>query len=115
MSTLFSTHAWRIPWTEEPRELHSIWSESRTRLKQFSPRAHSESRRPECVDGGGGGGACVHTHVHTHTHTHMGISEHHRGCSGSGSSNAPRLQMHLKRIKSQGKAIKHVAHFKGLL
>ena len=25
MATHFSIHAWRIPWTEEPGELHSPW------------------------------------------------------------------------------------------
>ena len=32
MATHSSILAWRIPWTEEPGGLKSIWSQSRTRL-----------------------------------------------------------------------------------
>ena len=32
MVTQSSILAWRIPWTEEPGGLKSIWSQSRTRL-----------------------------------------------------------------------------------
>ena len=33
--THFSTLAWRIPWTEEPGELQSMWLKSQTRLKRL--------------------------------------------------------------------------------
>ena len=32
MATYSSTLAWRIPWMEEPGKLHSMGSQSRTRL-----------------------------------------------------------------------------------
>lgn len=54
----------------------------------------------------------MYTHILTRTWTSQSIAE---GVQGFGSSHATRLQMHLKRNKSQSKAIKHVAHFKGLL
>ena len=47
VATNSSLLAWRIPWTEEPGGLQSMWvTKSQTRLKQLS------------------------THTHTHTHTH---------------------------------------------
>ena len=39
MATNSSIHAWRIPWTEEPDELQSMGSQSRTQLKQ--PNMHA--------------------------------------------------------------------------
>ena len=46
MATHSSLLAWRIPWTEEPGGLQSMWvTKSQTQLKQLS------------------------THTHTHTHT----------------------------------------------
>ena len=36
MTTHSSTLAWKIPWTEEPGRLQSMWSQSRTRLKRLS-------------------------------------------------------------------------------
>ena len=50
MATYSSILAWRIPWTEEPGKLQSMWSHrSWTWLKQLTH---------------------AHTHTHTHTHTH---------------------------------------------
>ena len=60
------------------RATFHLVTESRTRLKQFSPRAHSESRRPECVYGGGGEvPVCTHmyTHILTHTWASQSITE----------------------------------------
>ena len=48
-ATHSSMLAWRRPWAEEPGGLQSVGSQSRTRLKRLSVRAH--------------------THAHTHTHT----------------------------------------------
>ena len=36
MATHSSTLAWRIPWTEEPGRLQTKWSQSQTRLSNFS-------------------------------------------------------------------------------
>ena len=36
LATDFSILAWRIPWTEEPGELQSMGSQSRTRLSDFT-------------------------------------------------------------------------------
>ena len=36
MAIHFSILAWRIPWTEEPGRLHTVESQSWTRLKQLS-------------------------------------------------------------------------------
>ena len=41
MATHSSVHAWRIPWTEEPGGLQSTGSQSQTRLKGLSMRAHT--------------------------------------------------------------------------
>ena len=46
----FSILAWKIPWTEEPGELHSM--------------GHKESDKIEHMH------TQTHTHAHTHTHTH---------------------------------------------
>ena len=53
MATHSSILAWRIPWTEEPGRLQSMWLQ--------------ESNTTECAR------AHTHTHTHTrmHTHTHM--------------------------------------------
>ena len=39
MTTHFSILAWRIPWTEEPGGLQSMWLQSQTWLEQFSIHA----------------------------------------------------------------------------
>jgi len=39
MATHSSLLAWRIPWTEEPGRLQSIWSQSRARLTLLSMQA----------------------------------------------------------------------------
>ena len=49
-ATHSSMLAWRRPWAEEPGGLQSVGSQSRTRLKRLSVRAH--------------------THAHTHTHNY---------------------------------------------
>ena len=36
MATHFSTHAWKIPWTEEPGRLQSMGSQSWTQLSNFT-------------------------------------------------------------------------------
>ena len=46
MTNHSSILSWRIPWTEEPGGLHSMGSQSQTRLNDYT-----------------------HTHTHTHTHT----------------------------------------------
>jgi len=38
MTTHSSILAWKIPWTEEPNRLYSLWGHSRTRL---STRTHT--------------------------------------------------------------------------
>ena len=48
VATYSSIFAWEIPWTEEPRSLQSMGSQSRTRLSE--------------------------QHMHTHTHTHISIT-----------------------------------------
>ena len=42
MTTHSSTHAWGIPWTEKPGGLQSPASQSQTRLKRLSTRAHTK-------------------------------------------------------------------------
>ena len=49
--------------------VHAV-AKSRTRLKQLSPRARSEPRKPDCVCVGRGGGVCLCTHICTHTYSH---------------------------------------------
>ena len=41
MAAHSSILAWRIPWTEEPRGLSSMGSQSRTRLKRLSMHLYS--------------------------------------------------------------------------
>ena len=41
MATHSSISAWRIPWTEEPGELQSKWSQSGTQLKRLSTHAYT--------------------------------------------------------------------------
>ena len=43
MATHSSILAWRIPWTEEPGGLQSMWSQSQTQLKQLSSSSSSSS------------------------------------------------------------------------
>ena len=40
MATHSGSHAWKLPWTEEPRGLQSIGSQSRTRLSDFTSLLH---------------------------------------------------------------------------
>ena len=41
MATHSSILAWRIPWTEDPRGLSSMGSQSQTRLKRLSMHLYS--------------------------------------------------------------------------
>ena len=56
MTTHSSILAWRIPWTEEPGELH------RGKLSPWGSKELDTTER-------------LNTHTHTHTHTHTFISE----------------------------------------
>ena len=38
MATHSSTHAWKIPWMEEPGRLQSVGLQSRTRLSNFTDK-----------------------------------------------------------------------------
>ena len=62
MATHTSILAWEIPWTEEPGELKSMWSQ---RVWH------------------GGATECAHVHTHTHTHTHSHILPEMRGSRAS--------------------------------
>ena len=47
MATHSSTLAWKIPWTEEPGELQSMGSLSRTRLTDFAFTFHFHALEKE--------------------------------------------------------------------
>ena len=54
MATHSSTLAWKIPWTEEPGRLQSMWSQSRTRLSDFTFTFHFHALEKEMA---------THSHV----------------------------------------------------